>query len=37
MDRQAFMLFVGILLGYALVQAFKLLNSNFLWILFYNH
>ena len=37
MDRQAVMLFVGMFLGYALVHAFKFLNSNILWILFYPH
>jgi|GEM_PF-2426901 len=37
MGRQAFLLFLGIFLGYALVHAVKLLNTNFLWILFYNH
>ena len=37
MERQAFSLFTGIFLGYALVQAVKLLNTNFLWIFFYHH
>jgi len=35
MDRQAFLLVVGIFLGYTLVHAFKFLNSNILWTLFY--
>jgi len=35
MNRQALHLVIGIFLGYTLVHAFKLLNSNILWILFY--
>lgn len=35
MDRQAFRLFLGIFIGYVLVQAVKYLNSNLLWVLFY--
>ena len=35
MKRQAFSLCIGIFLGYALVYAFKMLNANVLWILFY--
>lgn len=37
MDRRAFSLFAGIFLGYTMVYAFKFLNSNVLWILFYQH
>lgn len=37
LDRQAIALVLGIFIGYALVQAFKFLNSNLLWVLFYHH
>ena len=37
MQRQTVLFFSGIFLGYALVQAVKLLNSNLLWIFFYRH
>lgn len=35
MKLKTFNLCVGIFIGYFLVQAFKYLNTNFLWILFY--
>lgn len=36
MERQTWMLVLGIFIGYGLVHAFKFLNSNLLWVLFYH-
>lgn len=36
MKRQALNLCLGIFIGYALVYAFKLLNSSLLWVFFYH-
>lgn len=35
MKGKTFRLFLGVFIGYSLVQALKYLNSEYLWILFY--